>query len=192
MSASWVDPEVPADAPGSSSHWSAGEKEPSTTDSSNWQQDASSSAVPKQEPKKRGRCLLWFKLALGIILTVLFVISASLEFNDTSRVIMWFLFYLFNAILAGVGVIRPFCLTQLLSKPILLVSGCMLVWAVVLVGLAASDLAKTKPGGSTEGGDADNRTYRQEVGFELGGAILGLLSAIYHVVMVMCCDKKGD
>jgi hypothetical protein len=191
MSASWIDEEAPADAKASNTSWSAGEQEPSNADASNWQADASSDA-PKEEPKKSGRCFLYFKLAIGVILSVVFVISASLEFNDTDKVIMWFIFYVIHAILAMFGVVRPFCLTQLLSKPMLLVSMGMLVWSLVLMGLAAWDLAKAEKGGATQGGDANAQTYRQEVGFELGGAILGILSTIYHVAMVQCCDKKGD
>lgn len=97
-----------------------------------------------------------------------------------------------HAILAMLGVIRPFCCTQLLGKPILLISVGMFVWSVILMGLAAYDLAKAEKGGPTEGGDANNSTNRQEIGFELGGALLGVLSTIYHIVMVQCCDKKDD
>ena len=87
--------------------------------------------------------------------------------------------------------IRPFCCTLLLSKPILVVALMMSIWSIILLGLAASDLAKAPKGGSTQGGDANNRTYREEVGFEMGGALLGILSCIYHVVMVQCCDKDS-
>lgn len=87
--------------------------------------------------------------------------------------------------------IRPFCCTVILSKPILVVALLMSVWSIILLGLAASDLAKANKGGSTQGGDANNRTYREEVGFEFGGALLGVLSCVYHVLMVQCCDNQS-
>ena len=75
------------------------------------------------------------------------------------------------------------------TKPLLFVSGAMLIWSLVLLSLAAVDLSKSNKGGSTQGGDANNQTNRQEVGFELGGSILGCMSCLYFMSMCACLDK---
>jgi hypothetical protein len=32
---------------------------------------------------------------------------------------------------------------------------------------------------------------REELGYEIGGSALGLLSALYHVFMIKCCVNKN-
>jgi hypothetical protein len=67
----------------------------------------------------------------------------------------------------------------------------MIVWSVVYIVIDALDFKDTPKGGSKEGGDNDNQTRRQELGYDLGGASLVCLSAIYHATMVKCCVNKN-
>lgn len=180
----WADDEAPRVSSTSNENWQ---------DTTETDKPSSSSTTNSSSGGGGGRgCMFWSCLALGIVFTILFVISASLEFNDIKSAIMWAIFYIIQAILAIFGLVRILCCKGMLTMPILIVSLAMLIWSLVLIGLSAYDLAKAESGGDAQGGDADNRTDKEEIGFELGGAILGALSTIYHVCLVKCCDKKPE
>lgn len=184
-----------AETGGAVLNWADADQAPhvSSTSNENWQDSTENDKPSTSTKSSSGRgCKFWTCLALGIVFTILFVISASLEFNDVSLVFMWATFYIIQAILAIIGLIRLLCCKGMLTMPILIVSLAMLLWSLVLIGLAAADFSKAVPGGETQGGDTDNRTNKEEIGYELGGAILGTLSTIYHICLVKCCDKKPE
>lgn len=158
-----------------------------STDNEDFTPGVSSNAASSSGETKRG-CTFWLYLFLGTVLSILFIIAASLQWTDANLNLMWGIFYVAHAVLAIVGTLRMCMCKAMLSKPILFVSGAMLLWSIALLIVAAVDLSKTPSGGAKEGGDASNRTERQEIGYELGGSILGCLSCIYFFCMVLCCD----
>ena len=134
----------------------------------------------------------WVRIGLGLILTALFCICAYYEFNDQKLAYMWAIFYLLHAILALAATLRVCMCTSLLTLPLLILAGGMLLWSLILMAIAAADVAKTPKGGSTQGGGSDNQTPLVEAGFNLGGSLIGVLSATYYMVDIKCCTKKNN
>ena len=187
MSQSWLSPDVEAEKQ-QAENWqeTPADNAPAASSSSG----AATFTPGTSSSEKKGReCTFWLNLFISVVLVILFIVAASVEWNDAKGAIMWGIFYIVHAVLAIVGTLRFFMCKRMLTKPILFVSGCILIWSIVLLCLAAVDLSRTKKGGSKGGGDAKNRTYREEIGYELGGSILGCLSCIYFFCMCMCCDK---
>jgi uncharacterized integral membrane protein len=193
MSQSWLTPDAEQ---GGGSATSTGVEHQGD---SNWQQESTnpapaSASSSNDSPSSSGnnnkrKCCWWTHLFCGVVLSILFIVAASLEWNDVNLALMWGIFYIVHAILAIVGTIRLVMCKSMLTKPLMFVSGAMLVWSLVLLSLASVDLSKSAKGGSTQGGDSPNQTNREEVGFELGGSILGCVSCIYFLNMCLCLDK---
>jgi hypothetical protein len=190
MSHSWLSPDVESgkqdgnnwaeDAPAADADYSGGVTGTAATSTTPSSSETTTS--------KRG-CSFWVNMFIAIVFAILFIVAASVEWNDVNRAVMWGIFYICHAVLALVGVLRMCMCKSMLTKPILLTSAAMLIWSIVLLSLAAVDLSKSVKGGETQGGDSNRRTYREEIGYELGGSILGCLSCIYFFCMCMCCDK---
>jgi hypothetical protein len=107
------------------------------------------------------------RYSFGLLLSLLFVYSFVVQFNDTDGVGNWALFYLLHGFLAVLGLAN---LPKL--RPIMAVmAGAMIVWSIVMVIITSSiQLAKTEAGGGgVEGGDNNNATDREEKAYELGG-----------------------
>jgi hypothetical protein len=137
--------------------------------------------------KKTSRCETCVLAGIGLFFFALFLLSAIFQHNDQG-VLVWIIFYYALAVLALVGValhgglfvshrqtggggafmraLDGFCLA-------------LLLYAIVLAIISAVKLAGASP--DDAGADAENLNDVEEKGFELGGAILGMLSAMFHL-----------
>jgi hypothetical protein len=133
------------------------------------------------------------RLTVGMVLLVIFVASLVWQFNDSGAAVSWALFYFLHALLAGIGIVRHFgCRAALPPKILLGVTAVSAMWSIVLMGISGANLANTASGGQDAGGDNPNATAREEQAYELGGAFLGLASAVFHATLFggMCCFKN--
>jgi Transmembrane family 220, helix len=132
-------------------------------------------------------------LTISTAFLALFVYSATTQNNDSDK-LKWLLFYSLSAALAGLFMVSYMCCFP--ARAFYVLSVGMAIWAIVIITWTAIDFSKAEKGGAKEGtGDNDNQTLRQELGYELGGASLSLLSSLYHITMVCCCvdkSKKDD
>lgn len=190
MSQSWLSPDVKSSTDVESgeqhdSNWASKDNEDFS--GADYSAGASGKNSTQSEGKTGRGCMWWTHLFLGTVLSILFIVAASLQWTDKNLSLQWGIFYVIHAILAILGTLRLCMCKGMLTKPILFTGAAMLIWSIVLLCIAAVDLSKTPK--NTPGEDTNNRTARQEIGFELGGAILGCLSCIYFIMMCMCCDK---
>jgi hypothetical protein len=69
----------------------------------------------------------------------------------------------------------------------------MTIYSIALLVIGAIDLSKSNAGGAKVGtGDEDKRTLQEELIFEVAGAGLGLVSALYHMMATKCCVTKKE
>lgn len=115
----------------------------------------------------------------------LFVYSAIVQNNDTNDRLQWLIFYSLSASLVGLFMVSYMgCCFP--SKAFYVLSTGMSIWAIVILILSALAFKDTVKGAA----------LRQELGYEMGGASISLLSSLYHTTMICCCvankDKKGE
>jgi hypothetical protein len=128
-------------------------------------------------------------LMISTAFFALFVYSATTQHNDSDK-LQWLLFYALSAILVALFMISYMCCFP--AKAFYVLSLGMIIWSIVIIVMTVPDFKKAEKGGSKVGtGDNDNQTLRQELGYELGGASLSLLSSLYHITMLCCCVNKG-
>jgi hypothetical protein len=129
-----------------------------------------------------------FLAIVSILFFGVFVYSATTQDNDADGW-QWTIFYSLNAALVAAFVVYYVCCFPL--KVLYLLATAMGVWSIVYIVIAALKFKDAPKGGPDAGtGDNDNMTEREEIGFEMGGAALGLLSALYHVCIAKCCINK--
>jgi hypothetical protein len=127
-------------------------------------------------------------LLISTAFLALFVYSATTQNNDSDK-LKWVIFYALSASLAALFMVSYMCCFP--AKVFYVLSVGMIIWSIVIIVMTAMDFKKTEKGGAKVGtGDNDNQTLRQELGYELGGASLSLLSSLYHMTMVCCCMNK--
>ena len=128
-------------------------------------------------------------IALGMVSTlflVLFVYAAVVNTNDGEGFrVMWICFYALHAILSGLTIVhRVGCSCAALGTLLPSVATFLVVWSTALMILASVQASRTDSGGPEEGGDIDGRDEKEEHIFEAAGAGLGLLSALFHLLVV--------
>jgi hypothetical protein len=77
-----------------------------------------------------------------------------------------------------------------IEKPVQILAVVMLLFSMGLVGYSIYLL--TDASESNAGPDAENFNDKEEKAYEVAGAGLGLVSAIFHVVMWQCCSTKKN
>jgi hypothetical protein len=127
-------------------------------------------------------------LMISTAFLALFVYSATVSRNDVDG-LQWMLFYALSAALAAMFMVHYMCCFP--EKAIYVLAFAMSVWSIVYIVIYALKFKDTPKGGEKGGGDNDNQTLRQELGYDMGGSALVLLSALYHVFMVKCCVNKN-
>jgi uncharacterized membrane protein len=130
-------------------------------------------------------------LLISTAFLAIFVYSATTQNNDSDK-LQWLIFYSLSTALVALFMISYLCCGIFFpARAFYGLAVGMSIWAIVIIVLTALDFAKAEKGGAKTGtGDNDNQTLRQELGYELGGASLSLLSSLYHTLMVCCCVNK--
>lgn len=183
--ASWTNEPAPEQAP---------EQAPES-DSAGADVNARESTAGRCECGRRTRTILLGPL---LILAALFVYSFAVQFNDASDMASWLAFYAAHVLFALVCIIvlSPCCCGSNISgqgRIVLLASAAVLgIWSVVMVILSAVDLSKTEAGGEERGGDNDGATEREEKAYEVAGAAVGLVSAMYAACLVKTAPSADD
>mmetsp|Transcript_31943 Transcript_31943/g.52728 ORF Transcript_31943/g.52728 Transcript_31943/m.52728 type:complete len:222 (-) Transcript_31943:242-907(-) len=169
-----------ADAPASSTQFSNADV---STDEA--------AAEPKEPSSSRKGCgkgtFLFF---VSIVFLALFVYSAVVQDNDNDS-LLWLFFYALHAAIPCVFLVHYFiCFPQNIVYGL---SAIMIIYSCALIVIASINLSKTGAGGAKQGtGNEDDRTLQEELIFEVAGAGIGLLSALYHVMVTMCCVTKKE
>jgi len=131
---------------------------------------------------------------LSILLTALFIISAAVQTNDENDVASYMTFYSLNAILTIVASLQQNIercndrspASQLTKATLFCFYGLSIllgVWSIVLIGISANGLMSVEDPGD-ESIDNPSATEKENIGYEMGGASLGLTSVIYHVLWI--------
>jgi Na+/melibiose symporter-like transporter len=133
-------------------------------------------------PKRSFRCSCGAALILMISAAFLgiFIFSAIMQNNDSDSV-LWLLFYSLSAATAAMFMLHYLCCFP--QKVFYVLTVGMAVWAIVMVIITSLKFKDTAKGA--------DREYREELGYELGGTALSLLSSLYHALMVVCCTNKN-
>lgn len=130
-------------------------------------------------------CRTIFLLLVSGIFMALWIYSAIVQNNDLQG-IQWIVFYSLHASLAATFMVYWLCCFP--EKVLYLLAAAMSVWSIVYVIIASIQLSKTDKGGAdTENG----RSEFEDIAYELGGACVALLSALYHGCMAKYCIKTG-
>lgn len=154
------------------------------------------SAAPEPEsthpPISRAEsCCKWGALGVSCAFFVLFVASSTVQDNDTDgSAIPYLLFYALHAIIALAYILAHCIFTQRFHGLVKGLSIGMFIWSIVFLIVSSVQFSKTSSGGAEEGGDNPNATKKEEIGYEIGGALLGALSCLFHYGMVRC--KKSQ
>ncbi|KAG7348911.1 transmembrane family 220 helix protein [Nitzschia inconspicua] len=128
-------------------------------------------------------------LLVSCAFLAVFVFSAIVQKNDLSDHMQWLLFYSLSAAVVALFMISYMCCFP--TKAFYVLSVGMSIWAIVIIIMTALEFSKSEKGGPKEGtGDNDSQTLRQELGYELGGASLSLISSLYHTMILCCCVNK--
>jgi hypothetical protein len=137
------------------------------------------------------------RLFIQVFLVFLFLASFAVQFNDAADVIAWIIFYFAQAVLAfGMAVYLTYpqkyfdCYSR--QRGLAQMAGSLAIWSLVLVVIASIDMAKTPSGGEEEGGDNDSATKREEIAYELGGAMLGLVAALIPLITMVRRMRKDS
>ena len=148
----------------------------------------------EQEPSPRRRrwCPTVALTIVSALFLVLFVYAAIANSNDGEGFrIMWIAFYSLHAALAGLAIVQRACAVLNTFLPSMAIF--LAVWSTTLMILAAIQASRTDSGGPEQGGDIDGRDEKEEHIFEAAGAGLGLLSALFHLLVVKCLgQQKGS
>ena len=119
---------------------------------------------------------------ISTLLLVLFLYSAVTQHNDNDGVFVWILFYYSNAFLAALALTFYFGLYKsspaLVTNGLYLVAGLIWLWALILAIM--SGIAFANASSEDEGGDAASFNDKEEKAFEMSGALLGLVAAVFH------------
>jgi Transmembrane family 220, helix len=111
-------------------------------------------------------------------------VSAILQHNDQG-ILQWIIFYYALAVLALVGIALHGGLFVahkqeggVVKRSLYGACLVLLVYSIVLTIISALKLADASAADAGE--DAANLNDKEEKGFELGGALLGMLSVVFH------------
>ncbi len=137
---------------------------------------------------KKNRCRFISLLSVSAFFFALFIYSASVQKNDPDG-LQWLLFYSFHASVAGMFILHISCFFP--DKVIYFVSSAMSIWSAVFIVIAAVKLHDAiVNGGKYVSQDIPGLSTHEELIFELVGALLTLMSALYHMIMTKCCGNK--
>jgi hypothetical protein len=154
------------------------------------------SAAPEPEsthpPTSRYEtCCQWTGLAVSAAFFVLFVASSTVQDNDTNgSAIPYLIYYALLAMNALCYILSHCIFTQRFLRLVQGLSVSMFIWSIVFLIVSSVQFSNTSSGGANAGGDNPNATKKQEVGYEIGGALLGALSCLFHYAKVRC--KKSS
>lgn len=141
--------------------------------------------VDSSSPGPAARTFTWRSIlfyTVSILLFALFIYAAVVQNNDSDAVV-WYLFYALHAVLPATVILH--CVFP--AKVTYVLSAVMVLYSLVLIIISAVNLAGVKEGEKTQNGQS---SLQEELAFELGGACLGLISAVYHGGVVKCMQKR--
>ena len=132
------------------------------------------------------KCLNW---GTSLFFLVIFIVSATFQENDGSGSILWMIYYILHAVtVAFYFFFRACANVPRVDKPLMALGGGMLVFSIGMV--CASAVKLTKADASDAGEDAAKFNDKEEKAYEVAGATLGLVSAIYHIaIWKFCCQS---
>jgi hypothetical protein len=151
-------------------------------------------APPSPNVDRSGRsCCRYTHYIISIIFFALFVASAVFKKGDSGGIsIVWTIFYVMHAVTVGACLIfLSCCKVPCVKKPLVMLVSSMTVWSITMVVFSALEVSKTLSGGPANGGGNQNWTNKQEKAYQLGGAVLGLVSALYYILLCWL-SGKGD
>ena len=125
-------------------------------------------------------------LTISACLFLIFIGSSVVQDNDTGgTAILYLIFYALHAVVAGAYFFSHFIFRLRLSRFVLGLGSGMLIWSIVFVILSSVQYSNTFSADdiTDAGGDNPNATKKEEIAYEIAGAALGAVSALYHVGM---------
>lgn len=159
------------------------ENSPKTKRNSNTTSDSSGGGHSPTSRPPFCSCRTISLLLVSGILLALWIYSATVQKNDLQG-IQWIVFYSLHATLAATFIVYWLCWFP--EKVLYVLSAAMSVWSIVYIVMASIQLSKTDKGGANT---ENERTEFEDTAFELGGACVALLNALYHGCMARCCIK---
>jgi hypothetical protein len=163
-----------------------GDSEPGTNSAT-----ASTSSMElksRPEPSPISRCCRWCMAIVSLLFFIIFVTSATFQNNDSGgSAFLWGLFYSAHAVLAALCFSLR-CAKNLacIAKPVQFLSACMVIFSIVMVSISMKQLVDAHE--SNPGPDSERWNDREEKSYEVAGAALGLVSALFHVLMWHFCS----
>jgi hypothetical protein len=145
----------------------------------------------RPEPSAISRCCGWCMAIVSLLFFIIFVTSASFQSNDAGgSAIAWWLFYSLHAVLAALCFSLR-CAKKLacISKPVQFLATCMVIFSIVMVSISTKQLVDAHE--SNPGPDSERWNDKEEKSYEVAGAGLGLVSALYHVLMWHFCSGRS-
>lgn len=149
--------------------------------------DAAPEPVESTNPptSRAAVCKKWAGLIISASLFVVFVASTTVQENDEDGgAIPYLLFYALHAIVALSYILSHCIFTQRFHRLVQVLSVAMFIWSVVFLIVSSVRFSDAESGGAEEGGDNPDATNKEEIGYEIGGAILGAVSCVFHLCMV--------
>lgn len=125
-------------------------------------------------------------LSISAFLFVLFIASSVVQDNDTGgTAVVYLIFYALHAIVAGAYFFSNFMCRVRLNQLVTGLGGGMLVWSIVFIIISSVQYSNTTSADDVTdaGGDNPNATKKEEIAYEIAGAALGAISAVYHICM---------
>jgi hypothetical protein len=168
----------------------ANDSEPDATRTSTKAKAARNTSNDDNETNTSSTCSKIIKygcMVISAILFVLFVASTVVQKNDTGgTAILYLIFYALHAVVAGAYILSHCMCTPCFYKIVNTLAFPMLVWSITLMIISSVQYSKTTPEDDIieAGGDNPNATKREEIAYEIAGAILGALSTMFHIFMV--------
>lgn len=139
---------------------------------------AGADVSPPAAPKRR-LCTTFCICAVSSVILAAFIYATVVQHNDLDKN-LWSSFYGLQAAIPAIFLVHYFSTTQLLDKVIYFLSSGMIVWSIVFIVLISRELVQQ---------DEPDADMREEYIFELSGACLGLLSAMYHTILTLCQEN---
>jgi hypothetical protein len=145
----------------------------------------------RPEPSPISQCCRWCMAIVSLLFFIIFVTSASFQSNDAGgSAIAWWLFYSLHAVLAALCFSLR-CAKNLacIAKPVQFLATCMVIFSIVMMSISLKQLVEAHE--SNPGPDSERWNDKEEKSYEVAGAALGLISALYHVLMWHFCSGRG-
>jgi hypothetical protein len=139
-----------------------------------------------EQSSKCSKVMKCIALSISALLFVLFIASSVVQDNDTDgSAILYLIFYALHAIVAGAYFFSHFMCQVRMSRFVTGLGSAMLIWSIGFIINSSIDYSRTTAADdiTKAGGDIPNASNKEGIAYEIAGATLGAISALYHICM---------